>query len=542
MNHRTPSHIHPALAYVNSGSISLFCGTPHCPQYPGALNRRSRQLCIHDRGFNMTLSDSFWSFARLSASWNHPTPLPKPRRRTTVYTQQHIETIGGGNHADTLPPLHSVTGDPRLPLELIVQVVLLAAQDAVLNERESSSARLLELARVNRVCHRAILSTFVLPDLCLYGLQQIRAFTISLDEDRIGIRDLACSRVRTLHMRARSPASLQHGYGPALFDASQAQTHFEKELLPFIRIILFHCQSVETLHIEGVPRGLQRALGHVTADVREFSCLMGHYGGDLDKTFWLPDRWSHLTQLQLHGPRFRFTPTTAITLASLPQLRKLGLVVPMIVSSISSSSGDSADERAIELDLAGSINPLQILIDQSSTLEHLLLVGHGERDYVGYAEKYRSWLSSLRQPRLVTRSGARARVELVTVVRRCGEAEEDTCEIRRRVHPCEVSAWMMRRAKEGLQWFDSEQQDSNPTQEKLDHWLESYELSDHPSTRSSANATASTSALMSRTGSNTPLTARQQRVHQQRVIDAIEAADMLSDDDDDDDDESADEV
>ena len=476
----------------------------------------------------MTLSDSFWSFARIGQSWAHPSPLPKPRRRTAVFTQQHIETIGGSNDGFTLPPHDPTIGDPRLPLELIVHIVLLAAEDAALATEANRSAQLLELARVNRVCHRAILSTFLLPDLRLYGMEQIRAFAISLDKNRMGIRALARSKVQRLTFRARSLLALKHGYGPALFDASQAQSHFEKELLPFVRLILAHCQSVQTLHLEGVPRGLERGLGQLSPQLRGLTCLMGHYGGDLGRDFWLPARWTSLVELQLHGPRFRFTPSTATTLAALPQLQRLALVVPMFVSS-TSGLGDAAED-GVELDMTGSINPLQVLLDRCSTLESLVLVGHAERDYVGNTEKYRHLLRGLLKPRLASTTGREVRVELVTALRKTSAEDDDMAALRRRVHPCEVSAWMMSRAQRGLQWFDAEQETQQGPEEELDYWVESFEPADHPSATSTATATTSTSTQMSRNGSNALLAARQRSMHQQRVVDAIEAADMLSDD------------
>lgn len=480
----------------------------------------------------MTISDSFWSFARFAESWSSAPPPPRSRRRTAIFTHQHIETIGGGNKDAFRGP---VLGDPRLPVELIVNIVLIAAQDASLHDKGTSSAQLLRLARISRACHRAIFASFLLPDLCLYGLEQIRSFAVSLDKNRISIRTMAQTRVRSLTVRARSLASLSHGYGPALFDASQAQTHFEKDLLPFIRIILSHCHALQTLHLEGVPRGLQRQFAQLSNKVQDYSCLVGHYGAELERDFWQAHRWTRLRQLQLHGPRFRFTPTTAATLAGLPQLQKLGLIVPMIVSSPASPSEGSGEGGAVELDLTGSINPLQVLIDRCSTLEVLLLVGHAKKDYVGFTEKYRHWLRGLRRPRLADADTVKVRLELVSALRR--DKEDADTSPRRRVHPCEVSAWMMDRARHGVQWFEGEKQHNNGS--GLDYWIESFELADHPSiTSTGMPTTATTSALMSRTGSNTPsstaaLAARiQERVQQQsRVLDeAIEAADMLSDD------------
>lgn len=453
-----------------------------------------------------------------------------------MFTQQHIETIGGGNKdAFRFAPPAPMLGDPRLPIELIVHIVLLAAQELAANEASPSEC-VLELARVSKACHRAVLSMFLLPDLCLYGFQQIRSFAVSLDKDHIGLRAIARTRIRKLTLRARGRLALQHGYGPALFDASQAQTHFEKDLLPFIRVILSHCHALQTLHLEGVPRGLQHHFARLSNNLVEFDCLMGHFGGDIERDFWLPQRWSRLNNLQLHGPRFRLTPDTATTLAGLPQLTKLGLIVPMIIASDSSSPSYSRDgTNAVQLDVIGRVNPLQILIDQCPTLQLLLLVGHAEKDYVGYSEKYRHWLRGLRRSRVALSNSGQVRVELVTALRRYNEEDEATP--RRRVHPCEVSAWMMGRARLGTQWFHIEESDSAAVSGKgeLDYWTETFELADHPSNATPVT-TAPTSTLMSRAGSNTPGSAAvggrvQHRGLQRRMVEeAIEAVDMMSDD------------
>lgn len=458
-----------------------------------------------------------------------------------MFTRQYIETIGGGANRHEFK--HRVRGDARLPVELIVDMVLLAAHEVCLDGQDERSKRLLELARVSRACHRAVLSMFLLPQLCLYGLHQIRSFAVSLDQDRVGIRALARTRVYSLTVRACSQPWMEHGYGPALFDASQAQMLFEKDLLPFVRIILSHCHALETLHLEGVPRGLQQCFAQLPNRLRAYSCLMGHYGGDLHRDFWLAQRWSNLEHLQLHGPRFRFTPNTATMLACLPKLKKLGLVVPMVVTSASSLPIESelgAQAEAVELDLSGSINPLQILIDRCSTLEAVLLVGHAEKDYVGYTEKYRHWLRSLRRRRLADASTAKVHLQLITALRPSSVAsdEEFSAASRRRVHPCEVSAWIMGRAQRDLHWFDDEEcgKQSRAMDGELDYWKEAFELAEHPSSSSStAASTATTSALMSRTGSNTPswiaAASLAQQQHTRAVDEAIHAVDMLSDDD-----------
>ncbi|KAJ1021535.1 hypothetical protein NDA13_005573 [Ustilago tritici] len=473
----------------------------------------------------MTLSGSFWNF------WSHTSQAPpKPRRRTAVLTEQYVETIGGGSKdAFSTPPCFDpAIGDPRLPVELTVHIVLLAAREIALESQgddsdASASQRLLDLARVNRVCHRAILSTFLLPNLTLYGMHQIRAFAISLDKDRLGTRALARSRVDTLTLRAPSLASLKEGYKRALFDASQAQSHFEKDLIPFIRILLRHCTSIKALHLEGVPHGLTGPLHAISWQLKEFACLIGHYGRDLKQDFWLPDRWTSLTELQLHGPQFRLTPTTACALASLPRLKKLALIVPVIITCPTNLPPESMDTW-LGRDSKLGINPLQILIDRSTSLEYLLLVGHGERDYVGNTAKDRMWLSNLRFP--LTNSERKVRLELVTAIRRYERSSDDEVgQARTRVHPCEVSAWMMGCVRRGLHWFENEQGvRGGRGKEELDHWVETFELLDR------GPSTTATSAMMSRTGSNnTP--ARRTQQQQQRVNEAIDAVDMLSDDD-----------
>ena len=407
-----------------------------------------------------------------------------------------------------------------------MHIVLTAAQHVSSDaEHNTRSKRLVELASISRACHRAILSRLLLPDLCLYGFEQIRSFAVSLDQDRIGIGGLARTRLQILTLRARSLASLQHGYGPALFDASQAQTHFERNLVPFVRIIVSHCHALKTLHLEGVARGLERPFAQLSNRLQEYSGLMGHYGADLERDFWQGSRWSRLTQLQLHGPRFRFTAQTATTLAGLPRLEKLGLVVPMIVAaSASPPTGASGQVAGIELDVTGSINPLQILIDRCENLQVLLLVGHAEKGYVGYTQKYRHWLGSLRQARLAnTWAAGKLRLELVSALRRSSSQDAESM-ASRRVHPCEVSAWMMERARHGVQWFD--ESSGRGKQGELDFCIESFELALHPSTTS----TAATSTLMSRSGSDTRAAAAA-RMYATRIEEAIDAVDMLSDDD-----------
>lgn len=357
------------------------------------------------------------------------------------------------------PPLSS---SPHLPTELIVEIVLLAASDSSLSTSEQ-----LDLARVSRACHRAIFSTLLLPSVCLSTSRQIVAFAIALDKNRLSLRNLASARTHNLVFRTST--SISNGYGPALFDAASAQSYFEKQLLPFIRIILTHCISVKVLHVEGVPRNLKQ-LNTLAFGMKELGCLVGHYGSALPPSFFDADRWTSLTHLQLHGPQFRFGPTTAALLSSLPKLSHLALVVPKIVD-------------------ADGTNPLQVLIDtKTNCLSQLLLVGHAETEYVGCTEKYRSFLKLLTQNH---NAGEEVRIDLVTVIRK------DTADRgKKRVHPVEVSRWMFDRSKRATHWFDKDEEEGG--EEGLEYWVEDWTPAAFDPTSSSAVTSAP------RTGTNTP--------------------------------------
>ncbi|KAI3477441.1 hypothetical protein L1887_60838 [Cichorium endivia] len=323
-----------------------------------------------------------WSWRRLADAWNQPASEPavvKPRARRV----QHIETIGGGATPTAVPLV------ARLPTELVVHIVLIAADAA-------SSRQRLELARVSRACHRAILSTLLLPNVRLYA-EQLRAFAIALDKNRLGIRELARTRVRRLTVRT--------GKVEGLFDASQAQVRFERHMLPFLRLALGYLEGVQGLVVQGVPKQLE------LSGLREMACIMGHWGGDVQRGFWQPQSWTELKDLQLHGPHFRLTPQTAATMAALPALRRIALVVPAIVPQASEVEG---------LQVAGRINPLQ------------------------RRHKQRSRWSPYSAPRQRRAECIRAR----------------------------VSDWMMHRAQHGQHWFDTE---STHPDEALEYVLESFE-------------------------------------------------------------------
>ncbi len=427
----------------------------------------SERIGTHGKthGSVMTITNP-WSWRRLADAWSQPASaraVVKPRARRV----QHIETIGGGATPTTVPLA------ARLPTELVVHIVLMAADDASTRQR-------LELARVSRACHRAILSTLLLPNVRLYA-DQLRAFAIALDKNRLGIRDLARMRVRRLTIRA--------GKVEGLFDASQAQVRFERHMLPFLRLALGYLDAVQGLVVQGVPKGLE------LSGLREMACIMGHWGGDVHRGFWQPQSWTELRDLQLHGPHFRLTPQTAATLAALPALKRVALVVPAIVPQASDVEG---------LQVAGRINPLQVLLDRSTSLEVLLLVAHAERDYVGYAERYRAWLRTLRKS-----AAPQATIQMVTVFRTEAAAG--------RMHPCEVSDWMMHRAQHRQHWFDTE---STQPDEALEYVLERFEP-----------ASPASSLPTSTTGGSTPFGIS--TPHARRQEDLIDPAELLADESDD---------
>ncbi|CAD6938184.1 unnamed protein product [Tilletia controversa] len=140
-------------------------------------------------------------------------------------------------------------------------------------------------------------------------------------------------------------------------------------------------------------------------------------------------RWDRLESLQLLGPRFRLTCSSARTLGlGLPRLKRLALVMPNIMPpSRSTPEGEDAnttdedegdDPEEVGRDLFLRMSPLQVLIDtlcpsdsilppkdshtssteekpSSPIFEHLLIVGHDLPIYVGSSTKLRRWIEGL---------------------------------------------------------------------------------------------------------------------------------------------------
>ncbi|EPQ30613.1 uncharacterized protein PFL1_02137 [Pseudozyma flocculosa PF-1] len=321
---------------------------------------------------------------------------------------------------------------------------------------------------------------------------------------------------------ARSPPAKRF----ALYDAAEAQARFERATLRSLRHILSTCLQIEALSLECMPRALeqlsprpasslsvssaasqakrlqeersqQRQLDVLASRVRHLSCHLSVYAGQFNDAFWAPTpspstspsngRWAALTHLQLYGPRFRFTEATARALASLPSLEQLALIMPLVVQQGNNATGleggagvDDGDDAVswsdASFDLAGRRNVLQTLVSGARRLRLLLVVGHDNRQYVGWTDRYRPWLRALHRPRPSLRSrsstsneevyGGEAgtaaspslsllRIQLLTARERGSGAEEEAATrmtTSRAAHPSLFGRWMMDRTERGRQW------------------------------------------------------------------------------------------
>lgn len=225
-------------------------------------------------------------------------------------------------------------------------------------------------------------------------------------------------------------------------------------------------------------------------------------------------RWSRLIDVQLHGPRFRLTMAGARALAlGLPALERLALIMPGIAPADNAltpaSSVDPAQQEG--MDLFARMSPLQLLLDllqrtsdsgeegangghhidhernneanavRPRGLRHFLFVSHDVSQYIGSAEKIRSWLDGLHlrvqvkddeESIYADRRGRSAttpptptprcqpRVRLViarprnvrstaapSAISSSSSRPDDT-----RAHPTLVSQWMMERASKRTHW------------------------------------------------------------------------------------------
>ena len=309
---------------------------------------------------------------------------------------------------------------------------------------------------------------------------------------------LAKTHVKAIHIRLEQRLEAKVSINPswqdrpALFDAATLQAKFERETLVSIKEILGTCSSTHILTLECMPRALDTfsssdrnlvrkrtkqdqspcAIDEFQNRVTRLSCLLSVYGGQLNDKLWVPDvsspgvtirssKWSNLTHLQLHGPRFRFTAATAMALGHLPNLSHLALIMPALVQN---PDGPITSRSAI--DLEGRSNVLQVLVNHCGKLKLLLFVGHDLQGFVGNTERYRSLLRSVY--RIIKRvddggkglcSKEPLHLQVVTARRRLSALKEHSrhtgsTQIPRplEVHPTFFSRWMMDLTEHGEEW------------------------------------------------------------------------------------------
>ncbi|KAK0549784.1 hypothetical protein OC844_006814 [Tilletia horrida] len=249
-------------------------------------------------------------------------------------------------------------------------------------------------------------------------------------------------------------------------------------------------------HSAHVQRRTKDPLAAFRSSLRELVCMQNVLGaGDLVDQLNIDSlppptlgRWDRLESVQLVGPRFRLTCSSARTLAlGLPSLKRLALVMPNVMPPTSTGDGDGDDNddaddpEELGRDLFLRMSPLQLLIDtlcppdtqQSTQFEHLLLVGHDLPNYVGSATKLRRWVEGLQyrvrqpaaqEPRYYTNADERyadidpadldvvqPRVQLITARMRENRRTIAT-QSSTHAHPLAFARWMLRRARTRTHW------------------------------------------------------------------------------------------
>lgn len=352
---------------------------------------------------------------RRVAAWPCPCQLAPHGRRVWCWA-----SMGHG-------PARTVT----LPLDITVHIAIIAAWSD--NEHERTVAY--RLARTCRAWCRALFTVVLLPRVVLRGEKHVHQFAYVLSENRWGLRELAarCTRHVTVE-----PAR----HAQALFDPAVHTRRFTAAIYEPLRTILHICTHLSSLCLHAEPKALALQRGNVLsvdgvrAALQEVVCLQSPWAGDTNDTLWFSSipgfvaaPWRRLTHLQLHGPRFRMTPRTAASLASLPALSHLALITPHVV--------DAAGHR-------NAHDALQTLLDGASSLEQLLLVGHDELHWVGAVRHWRAALAQLERP-----AGAPpVTITLVTAARLESSAWDPVS----RVHASLYSEWMLARAQQGTHW------------------------------------------------------------------------------------------
>ncbi|CAO1636735.1 unnamed protein product [Sympodiomycopsis kandeliae] len=389
--------------------------------------------------------------------------------KKTIVRQQHVEVIGGGQKH-----VQAALKPPRLPTELSTWCAQLAAELITAEEDDSSrTTRLLNLARVCRGWYVVVFSQFVLPDVHLAGVQQLRCLDESLSHGRIRppVRTLVAQRTRRLCITQGGQTRVEHSPGNGddssstttsarsfLYDFHSRLREFEKASNPYLLALLSHTGQLEELHLESTPEALRPRRNISTGQdvrhsIRRFSFLLSTFGGvgcedifiGLHKPLstpatYTPSPWQNLTHLQISGPAgFRLSMSTSSSLGSLPSLTHLNLVMPNIVKDASMHGETSSIPAALQL--------LVLLL--SNQLKELTLVGHNLSGYMGWNGNYHMWLQQLSLPlssrskRIETGLSQDMLVRLVTV------RKEMTS---RQVHPNHFVSWIVEKTVRGRNW------------------------------------------------------------------------------------------
>ncbi|UZJ52616.1 hypothetical protein CBS101457_001936 [Exobasidium rhododendri] len=415
--------------------------------------------------------------------WGNTEPVvevKRPNRRTVITKQVHVEVIGGSSTSarwDSRQPSTSriyqpqrksvaVVGSPKLPLELITYILLIAAELLLQSEGESSS--LLRLASVDRSAHHAIVTSHILPDLRLSGVFQVERFAQDLRNNVLGLQHQV-KRVKRLTIRrgGGDRTTLEFIQAVSLFSGVEEMAYFEKMTLEPLRDILSHCTSLEHLSLDMPASVLDernrkepkaRVGTSLGSSLKELVTLLSVYGGDLNEALWHPGirpfpRWNNLTHLQLHGPRFRLDARAAIAISRLPSLSHLALIMPILIQPNTTSEYpyNSIDGFKIDnaKDALGRCNVLQILIDSlGSQLQKLLLICHDVENYVGNVQRLGSWFRTLhwRCNTTMEEMGDRKGAKLVLVTAKPWNTLQTS------PHPSLYSKWMLQRAERGMHW------------------------------------------------------------------------------------------
>lgn len=395
------------------------------------------------------------------------------RERRAVEARQHVEVIGGSykvRRSSLQISMEKIIGPPRLPSEVFSLVISMAAQSLMEDVHgRGRTQQLLRLASVNKAAFYNVHTTAIMPDLRLQGVKQIVSLAQMLHSNTLNLRYL-CGRIRRLTIR-RSAPSRTNGRG-SLYDDIEDMAKFERATLSSLRFILSYCTNLRYLSLDMTARVLDlrwpedansKRVLDVCSSLKEFITMLSLYGGDMNERLWDPTltpsdmklaRWSSLTHLQLHGPRFRMTAMTALALCGLPELTHLCLIMPWIIQAIPESItpailAQHAHQVERATDATGQETVMQLLYrGLGRQLQHLVLVCHNAEGYVGSVAKLGPLFRALHWWEEGTWNEQRVSSSptILTLV----TAELQTAS--ESFHPSMLTRWMMQRAQKQLHW------------------------------------------------------------------------------------------